>query len=144
MSLGGTLPLVVDEMVVTEKDIQLTSYVALIVILLLFYFSFKSFYATALSLVTLLFGIFVSFGLCIFFVREVNNISVFFLLILIGLGIDYGIHIISHFFDYLKEDGDVKAALFKTYVDSGLGIINRRTYNVNCVFHAYPNISKSI
>ncbi len=121
--LGGSFPLLADEFLSTKEDFSYPSIIALVLILLLFYISFKNFSSTMLTLLTLILGIIMAFGLGIFVMRELNLVSSFFLVLLIGLGIDFGIHISSHFNDYYFKYKDIEKTIAETFKDSGMGII---------------------
>lgn len=102
-TLSGNHVIQRDELVTTKKDTGFTSLLSLVLIILIFYVGFKIIRFTLLAVVPLIVGIIWALGLAYFVIGSLNLFTAMVGAILIGLGIDYAIHIISIF----SETGDV-------------------------------------
>ncbi len=122
-ALSGSMAMDYDELSAMNNDFAIPSYVAYVLVLIMLIISFKSFMNTLFSMVTLAAGIIVGFAFTLLFNKNINQLSAGFLVMLIGLGIDYAVHIINHFPKNLQKTGDTPKALFETYQDIGLGLI---------------------
>lgn len=89
-----------DEMASTRADSVWVALVALIGITLLFIYYFKSAKRPVLAIVSLLFSMAWTIGLTTATIGHLNLLTIVFGIILLGLGIDYGIH---YLFRYQKE-----------------------------------------
>jgi predicted RND superfamily exporter protein len=121
--LTGTIPLSRDEMVYSEKDMQLTSFVALGLVLLLFIFSFRMLAAPVLAGVNLVMSVLFASGLISIFLSTLNMMTSMFAVILIGLGIDFSIHIISLYYERRALGDDIKQSMVIALSRSGSGIL---------------------
>lgn len=123
VGVAGNIAMNHDRTLAMTNDMSWPSLIALLLITLLFYFSLRDFRASILAILTLFFGIALSYGIISFYPGEINAASSMCIVILIGLGIDFGIHIITHYNHYLGEYKDAEKALRKTLTESGSGII---------------------
>ncbi|MCP4583254.1 MAG: MMPL family transporter [candidate division Zixibacteria bacterium] len=121
--LTGTIPLARDEMVYAEKDMGITSIVAFALVMLLFIFSFRMVTAPILAGLTLIISILLASGTIALFIGSLNIMTSMFAVILIGLGIDFSIHIISLYFERRAIGDNVSRAIEHTLSRSGSGII---------------------
>ncbi len=119
----GTMALARDETVAASQDMYLTSLIAFAVIIALFIISFRMWVAPVLAGITLIIGVVWSAGLATVTVGSLNIFTSMFAVILIGLGVDFSIHIITVFTEKraagMKTDAALSAALLK----SGKGVI---------------------
>jgi hypothetical protein len=92
-------------------------------ILLLFIFSFREARMIVLVGITLLAGIVVNYGLIGVTVQVITTITSFMATLLIGLGIDYGIQIVSNYSSFRSEELSPEEALRQTYRRAGLGTL---------------------
>ncbi len=76
----------------------------------------------ALSLVPLILTIVISYGFMGFVHIPLDIATVLVASVTLGVGIDYAVHIISHYKHYLQETKDVKLAVLKTISVSGNAI----------------------
>ncbi|MEW4452602.1 MMPL family transporter [Bremerella sp. JC817] len=111
-----------DEMERSQVDMTQASVISLVGVAFLFMASFGGLRHPLLAVVALLIGIAMSVGFATLFVGHLNILSVSFGVILIGLGIDFGVHYVAR---YLKEAEDKKTgeALVQTARDIGPGIV---------------------
>ena len=121
--LTGTVPLARDEMVYAEKDMGTTSVVAFTLVLLLFILSFRLVTAPILAGLNLIIFIILASGLIAIFIDSLNIMTSMFAVILIGLGIDFSIHIISLYYERRALGESAGEAITHTLSRSGSGII---------------------
>ena len=121
--LTGILAIGHDEMVYSEKSLGYTSVIAIIAIFLLLALSFKMWTAPALAILNLLVGVIWAMGVAAILVGTLNIMTSMTAVILLGLGIDFSIHIISSFTENRSLGKPIKTSLEETFTKSGKGII---------------------
>ncbi len=121
--LTGMLPLQRDEMVYSMRDMQRSSLLALTLILILFIVAFRMISSPILAGLNLVMAIIWTAGLTRLLVSDLNMMTSMFAVILIGLGIDFSIHIISIYHELRKAGEDISNAVKHTLLKSGGGII---------------------
>ena len=119
----GTVALARDEMVAANEDMYFTSIIALLLIIGLFILSFRMWVAPLLAGITLIIGIMWTAGFAALTVGSLNIMTSMFAVILIGLGVDFSIHIISVFTESRAEGQTLSQALQTALLKSGKGII---------------------
>jgi predicted RND superfamily exporter protein len=95
--LTGIMPVGHDEMVYGERSIGYTTFIALVAVFFLLVFSFRMWVAPVLALSNLIVGIIWAVGAAALLVGTLNIMTYMMTVILIGLGIDFSIHMISGF-----------------------------------------------
>ncbi len=120
--LTGTVPLSRDEYVYTQKDMRITSVVAMILVLLLFILSFRMITAPLLAALNLIVSIIFASGVIAIFIHTLNIMTSMFAVILIGLGVDFSIHIISLYYERRALGDNPEEAMVYTLTRSGAGI----------------------
>ncbi len=121
--LTGTIPLARDEMVSVQNDSMTITMLALIGILILFILAFRMIISPFLAIITLIIGVLWALGLAWPLVGTLNLMTSMMAVVLIGLGIDFSVHIISTFTEMRHGGKDVQEALQETFLISGPGII---------------------
>ena len=121
VGLTGEDVISTDEMMTTQKDVELASKIALGGVALLFIIAFKGIVKPLLAVFSLLIALAWSLGFTSLTVGHLNILSVVFTTILIGLGIDFGIHILERYKEERKEGDDISTALQKTLQGTGQG-----------------------
>lgn len=121
--MTGLLPLIRDETYYGIQDAQFTSTLAFILILILFIVSFRMWTAPLLAGVNLLIGIIWAAGIGSFFLDSLNIMTSMFAVILMGLGIDFSIHIISIYSEFRAKGKSRQDAMTETLIKAGGGII---------------------
>ncbi len=106
--LTGLPQYALDDRTTIENDISTLSLVAFSAILALFAAAFRSLLRPMLAMVALVVGVAATLGVASGYPGHLTLLSAFFASILFGLGIDAGIHIISHF-ETLVADGETPA-----------------------------------
>ncbi|KAA3609287.1 MAG: multidrug RND transporter [Calditrichaeota bacterium] len=119
----GMFALARDETVAASEDMYITSLLALVLILALFIISFRMWVAPILAGISLTIGIIWAAGFAAITVGSLNIMTSMFSVILIGLGVDFSIHIISVYTEKRAEGNTIGAALELALIKSGSGII---------------------
>ena len=113
-----------DQMDQSKKDATLASIVSLVICALIFIYAYQETGRPLKATVCLLFGL--AYTLAFTFmpwpVGHLNILTIMFVPILIGLAIDYGVHLISRYEEELRRGADQPAALTKAMVFTGQGI----------------------
>lgn len=117
----GDVAIQADEQYAMRFDMLVPSLVALGVIILLFTFSIQPFRAVSFALLSLVVGIVLNYGIIGITLREINMITSTLGVMLIGLGIDYGIQFVTNYSLYRKEGYTPDNALCYTYAKAGMG-----------------------
>ena len=125
LSLGrsGAMMIQIDENNALAKDFGWSSVIALFLILVLLVGSFRTWKNPFLSVVTLAVALMWTTGIIALILHYINMMSAAFALILIGLGIDFGIHVISGFRDGREQGMPVEKAISYMFNRSGTGIV---------------------
>lgn len=121
--LTGTIPLGRDEMVSIQNDSMTITMIALVGILILFIVAFRMLVSPILAMITLMTGVLWALGVAWPLVGSLNLMTIMMAVILVGLGIDFSVHIISTFTEMRHKGDDVITALKATFSKSGPGII---------------------
>ena len=121
--LTGMIPLGRDEMVYGEQSMGYTSIFAFIAILILLILSFRMWAAPLFALLNLAVGLIWAIGLTAILVKSLNIMTSMMVVILIGLGIDFSIHIISIFTESRSMGKPINIAMEETFLKSGKGIL---------------------
>ena len=121
--LTGIMPVEHDEMVYSEKSIGYTTVIALVAVFFLLVISFRMWVAPILGLLNLLVGIIWAMGLAFILVGTLNMFTYMMTVILIGLGIDFSVHMISGFTEARSLGKQIRAAMEDTFLKSGKGIL---------------------
>jgi len=121
--LTGMIPLGRDEMVYGEQSMGYTSIIAFIAILILLILSFRMWAAPLFAILNLAIGLIWAIGLAAILVKSLNIMTSMVAVILIGLGIDFSIHIISIFTENRSAGKPINTAMEETFLKSGKGIL---------------------
>ena len=121
--LSGILPVGHDEMVYSERSIGYTTVIALVAVFFLLVVSFRMWMAPVLALLNLIVGIIWAVGLAAVLVGTLNIMTYMMTVILVGLGIDFSVHMISGFTEGRSLGKTIPVALEEMFFKSGKGII---------------------
>lgn len=121
--LTGTLTLMRDEMEAMTGDMFITTILAILLILVLFVFSFRIWTAPLLAGITLIIGIIWASIFAALSVHTLNLMTSMFAVVLAGLGIDFSIHIISLYTELRASGVPGAEAMRSTLVKAGPGVI---------------------
>jgi predicted RND superfamily exporter protein len=121
--LTGMIPLGRDEMVYAQQSMNYTSLFAFIAILILLILSFRMWTAPFFAILNLAVGLTWAIGLAAILVKSLNIMTSMVAVILIGLGIDFSIHIIAIFSESRSVGKPIDIAIEETFLKSGKGIL---------------------
>ena len=123
LGLTGLPILENDEMSTSQKDMMIAGLVSLLGVAALFVAGFGGIRLPLLTVAALLVGMAWSFGYVTLAVGHLNILSISFSVILIGLGIDFGIHYVARFAELRTHGSSTDEALPRTAAGVGPGII---------------------
>lgn len=113
-----------DEMGVALSDMSLATSVSLAGLMILLVLFWRGFRRPLLEIIQLLVALSLTFGLTTWFIGHLNILSVSFAPMLLGLGIDYGVHWVSRYQEEHETLGAPKeVALQATMIKLGPGIL---------------------
>ena len=118
VGLTGRYKKRVDLEVMLKRDLTLSSSLALVVLLLFLWLYLRSFRATILVLVPLVVGIIWTFAWAAIAFGSLNIMTAFLGAVLMGLGVDYGIHFFSRFRE-LRSKMSPQEALLEVFASTG-------------------------
>jgi hopanoid biosynthesis associated RND transporter like protein HpnN len=105
-----------DQFRISQRDMTLASIFAFVSTALLFVLAFKSFMRPFLGLATLALNISIVFGFATLTVGHLNLFSLAFVVILVGQGTYYGVHVIARYEEELQKGRSVEEAIQETLV----------------------------
>jgi hypothetical protein len=101
--LTGVPVLEYEEMATSQRDIKLATILSLSLTVILLLFAFRGFLNVIAAMVSLIVGICLSFGFATLAVGHLNILSMVFAIMLIGLGIEYGIQVVLRYQEELNS-----------------------------------------
>ncbi len=120
--ITGEPVLELDEMAQSQRDTTVASVVALILCALIFIYGYQETGRPIKATLCLVVGIGYTLGFTTLTVGHLNILTITFLPILIGLSIDYGVHLISRYEEELRHGRSEETALTTALVYTGQGI----------------------
>ncbi|MBC8176454.1 MAG: MMPL family transporter, partial [Deltaproteobacteria bacterium] len=133
--LTGRPALQADEMETTNRDMTRAALIAVALIAILFMAILHGWLRPFLLLICLIMGIAWSFGFATITVGELNLLSIVFALVLVGIGVDFGIHMVMRYVEANKSGLNVDDAVRTTIFKTGPGIILGAITSV-CAFYS--------
>lgn len=121
--LTGSIVLGRDEYKAFTSDTWTVSILALIGIFILFVISFRMWVSPLLAILTVIMGVTWAMGFSSFLVEYLSMMTAMMGVILIGLGIDFSVHIISGYTEKRNQGLDVRISMQETLLRFGPGII---------------------
>ncbi|VVS94325.1 efflux RND transporter permease subunit [Desulfoluna spongiiphila] len=112
-----------DEMDAVGPQTQALTLLAFSLVFLLLAWNFRSVVIPFIALVPIVIGIFWTMGVIGLVLGTMNIITVMIMVVLLGLGIDFSIHLVSRFFEELKGGCSPEAALRLSIGGTGTGVI---------------------
>jgi hopanoid biosynthesis associated RND transporter like protein HpnN len=122
VGLTGEPVLDYDEMAQSQKDMTLASLVSLVLCALIFIYGYNETGRPVKATICLIVGLAYTLAFAALAVGHLNILTITFLPMLIGLGIDYGVHLITRYEEELRHGKTQEAALTKAMVFTGQGI----------------------
>ncbi len=111
-----------DEMAQSEKDTTLASVVSFVLCALIFVYGYNETGRPIKATFCLLIGLAYTLGFATLTIGHLNILTITFLPILIGLAIDYGVHLVTRFEEELRRGRSQEEAMTKAIVFTGQGI----------------------
>ena len=115
-----------DEMEQSQKDSTLASIVSLVICALIFIYGYQETGRPLKATVCLLVGLGYTMAFTTLAVGHLNILTITFVPILIGLAIDFGVHLITRYEEELRLGHSEAAAMRKAMVFTGQGIFTGR------------------
>ncbi len=104
-------------------DIYLAGSVTIILILILLFVSFRSISLPLLALIPLVCGIGITAGLFNLVFGEMGIMAMIFAVLLLGLGIDFSIHLLNRFMEEMEDHDDINRAFRHTSINTGKAVV---------------------
>lgn len=122
IGLTGKPVLQSDELATTNADMNLSSLVGLALCTALFMAVFRGVKLPLLALLAFLVGCALTYAAAALFFGRLNLLSVVFMLVLVGVGLDYGIHMVARYLEARRTLGVYDAVIYmmRTAVPSNL------------------------
>ncbi len=111
-----------DEMAQSQKDTMVAGIVSLILCAIIFIYGYNETGRPIKAMICLLFGLAYTFAIATVTVGHLNILTITFLPMLIGLAIDFGVHLITRYEEELRHGQTEVEALTKAMVYTGQGI----------------------
>ncbi len=109
--LTGVPVLEYEEMATSQDDLKIATILSLALTVILLLFAFRGLLNVIAAMVSLIVGICLSFGFATLAVGHLNILSMVFAIMLIGLGIEYGIQVVLRYQEELKNGTPGQAAI---------------------------------
>jgi uncharacterized protein len=123
VGLTGEPVLELDEMAQSQKDTAVASVVSLVLCAFIFIYGYQETGRPVKATLCLIVGLGYTLAFATLAVGHLNILTITFMPILIGLAIDYGVHLISRYEEELRHGRSEEAALTKAMVFTGQGIL---------------------
>ena len=121
--LSGDIAREHDEQIYSQQSLGYTTIIAFVAILILLIISFRMFVAPVLAILNLFVGLIWAMGAAYLAVGQLNMMTAMLSIVLLGLGIDFAIHIVTGFTEWRAAGDNILTALEKTFLKSGKGVI---------------------
>lgn len=122
VGLTGELVLELDEMEQAQRDTTAASIICLLACACIFVFAYRETGRPLKATACLLVGVVYTLGYTTLVVGHLNILTITFVPILIGLGIDFGVHLISRYEEEVRHGRSELEALETAMVHTGTGI----------------------
>lgn len=120
---AGDIGLQSDENLAMSLDMVVPSLLALVLVALLIVFSYRQLRFVIFSLISLVMGIVFNYGLLGVTIKEITIVTSVMGALLVGMGIDYGIQVITNYGAFLDEGKSPVEALRETFTKAGIGTL---------------------
>ena len=122
VGVTGETVLEYDEMAQSQRDTRVASIAAFLICALIFIYGYHETERPIKAILCLLVGVAYTFAFATATVGHLNVLTITFVPILIGLAIDYGVHLISRYEEELRLGRSQYEAMVKAMVYTGQGI----------------------
>jgi predicted RND superfamily exporter protein len=121
--LSGSIAKEHDEQVYSEQSLGYTTLIAFIAIFILLIMSFRMWVAPLFAIVNLILGLIWAMGAAALIVGQLNLFTQTMSVLILGLGIDFSIHLFSGFTERRAAGDSIAKAMENTFLKSGKGIL---------------------
>ncbi len=122
VGVTGEPVLEVDEMAQSQTDTTVATIVSLVLCALIFVYGYRESGRPVKATICLMVGLVYTMGYTTMVVGHLNILTITFAPMLIGLAIDFGVHLVTRYEEELRHGRSERAALEKAMVNTGLGI----------------------
>lgn len=133
--LTGRPVLSADEMHTTDQDMTIAAVISVIVVGLLFMFILHGWLRPMLVMGSLFCAMAWTFGFTLVALGSLNLLSIVFALVLVGIGVDFGIHIVMRYVEASDSGLSPDEAVEEALVHTGPGVLLGGLTSV-CAFYA--------
>ncbi|UCD91099.1 MAG: MMPL family transporter [Desulfobacterales bacterium] len=123
ISYTGGYPIAVNDEATTKTDIKVTLLSSFVGVMILFGLAFRTKKILLYVSLPLIISVLWTLGFAHLIFQRINLLSCLFSCVLIGLGIDFAIHIVNRYFDPQQQTLDATERLQITFQETGMGII---------------------
>jgi len=131
--LTGVPVLEYEEMASSQRDITVATILSVVLTIILLLFAFRGIGNASAAMVSLLVAIALSFGMATLVVGHLNILSMVFAVMLIGIGIEYGIQIVLRYQEELGK-GHLRLESLKTALNRNIWAIVMAAATVAAAF----------
>lgn len=121
--LTGMTVVAKDELVTSEQGLGLSMGIAFILVILLITLAFRMRSSVVMTGIPLILGILWTSGAAGLLIGRLNIMTAMYMVALIGLGIDYAIHLLAGYIQFRDDGLSFEEAIERTYTTNGPGII---------------------
>jgi hopanoid biosynthesis associated RND transporter like protein HpnN len=122
VGITGEPVLEYDEMAQSQRDTTVATVIALVVVALIFIYGYQETGRPIKATICLLIGLAYTMGFTTLTIGHLNILTITFLPMLIGLAIDFGVHLVTRYEEELRHGRNEHEAMQKAMVYTGLGI----------------------
>jgi hopanoid biosynthesis associated RND transporter like protein HpnN len=122
VGITGSPVLAHDEMMQSRKDTTVASIASLIICALIFIYGYKETGRPVKATICLVVGLAYTLAFATLAIGHLNILTVTFVPMLIGLAIDFGVHLITRYEEELRHGKSAEAAMRRAMVYTGQGI----------------------
>jgi predicted RND superfamily exporter protein len=119
----GAYPIVLEKATGLRLDMQSSMITAFALVLALFFFAYRRFITLLFVGFPLLVGVQITLAMAALLIGQLNILTSAFAAILIGLGIDFAIHVYDRYHSERALGQDVTQAMEKTLTETGSGVL---------------------
>jgi hopanoid biosynthesis associated RND transporter like protein HpnN len=123
IGLSGRPVIYSDEMAASSEDMTIATIFAVVAVGLMFVIAFRSILRPLLAVVCLLIALCWTIGATTLLIGHLNIFAMVFGVVLVGLGIDFGIHFLAHYRDGLRRGLGVRDSMIVVYREIGMGTV---------------------
>jgi len=123
IGLSGRPVIYSDEMASSSRDMTIATLLAIFGVGLMFVIAFRSLLRPLLAVVSLVVALCWTLGATTLVIGHLNIFAMVFGVVLVGLGIDFGIHLLSHYRNAIGHGLTVREALVEVYGEIGMGTV---------------------